>query len=298
VVILTEKKTLTEDRPEVFFSGALHDERVGPNVVIEALRLLCENYASGTNAWLKRLVQTRTIVLIPMANAWGYYHNKRTEGAYDHNRDFPINREPTDCMVTITGRTVNEVFREHLFQLAITFHPGSRFIAFEWGTSDHLAPHDKSPDHFSQYGICKTLSEWAGKTPDGETFFPFGTINSEVHPAIGRMEDWSYASSWLDNLTGNHTFQSCAPSTYGGYAPEKTEYNDAVLRCFSILIGAADNNLPLNKEHGSSEEVFEVDGVPMNIRLLLLTADLVQPYVVILEHRLIVHHGMLRAKLK
>jgi len=155
VVILTEKSTLTEDRPEVFFTGALHgDERVGPNIIIEALRLLCKNYANGTNVWLKRLVQTRTVVLIPMANVWGYYHNNRTEGAYDPNRDFPINRESTDCMVTITGRTVNEVFREHLFQLAITFHGGMRSITFDWGSLDN-----RSPDHYAQYGISEAMSD-------------------------------------------------------------------------------------------------------------------------------------------
>ena len=39
------------------------------------------------------------------------------------------------------GRAVNEVWREHAFQLAVTFHGGMVGMAYEWGSPDH--PHRK-----------------------------------------------------------------------------------------------------------------------------------------------------------
>ncbi len=37
-------------------------------------------------------------------------------------RDFPYDIQDGQCMNSITARAVNEVWRENLFQIAITFH--------------------------------------------------------------------------------------------------------------------------------------------------------------------------------
>ena len=81
------------ERPEVFFSGCLHgNERIGPPTLTELAILLVENYGlpsrsseppssshgpspslgavgGGRNAWLKRLVDTRVIYMMPTTNA-------------------------------------------------------------------------------------------------------------------------------------------------------------------------------------------------------------------------------------
>jgi hypothetical protein len=82
------------ERPEVFFSGCLHgNERIGPPTLTELAILLVENYGlparsspgpsssslgtssslgaagGGRNAWLKRLVDTRAIYMMPTTNA-------------------------------------------------------------------------------------------------------------------------------------------------------------------------------------------------------------------------------------
>jgi hypothetical protein len=41
-------------------------------------------------------------------------------------------------MNTITARTVNELFREFLFSLSITFHGGDNIIGYPWGNFAHL----------------------------------------------------------------------------------------------------------------------------------------------------------------
>ena len=54
--------------------------------------LLIENYESGANPWLRRLLDTRSIFIMPNANALGYHDNVRTENGLDPNRDFPYGK--------------------------------------------------------------------------------------------------------------------------------------------------------------------------------------------------------------
>jgi hypothetical protein len=78
IVRITNERLLTPDTPEVFFSGALHgDERVGPNTVTELARLLVEMRTGAgedrnhMNPWITRLVDTRSIYIMPTTNALG-----------------------------------------------------------------------------------------------------------------------------------------------------------------------------------------------------------------------------------
>lgn len=40
-------------------------------------------------------------------------------------------------------RAVNEVWREHAFQLALTFHGGMVAMAYEWGSPNHSHKRDE-----------------------------------------------------------------------------------------------------------------------------------------------------------
>ena len=111
--------------------------------------------------WLARLVTTRRIVIVPTANALGYYQNKREENHIDPNRDFPYDQtNPQSCMQTIAGRTLNEIFRKHLFQLSLTFHGGMEVIGYEWGAPSYS--NKVSPDDIAQHDIAKAYSQYAG----------------------------------------------------------------------------------------------------------------------------------------
>ena len=137
-----------KERPDVMLSGALHgDERVGPVATLEVAKLLAtaascqagsldifgqactafyEKYTKKQAGWLARLVSTRRIVIVPAANSNGYYKGSRWEGGFlDPNRDFAFDQDPasidgdgvsTQCMRSIAGRTLNELFLDHLFQ--------------------------------------------------------------------------------------------------------------------------------------------------------------------------------------
>ena len=129
--------------------------------------------------WLARLVATRRIVIVPTANALGYYQNKREEGRADPNRDFPYDVEdPKDCMKTIAGRTLNEVFRQHMFQLSLTFHGGMEVVGYEWGAPTWLG--HLSPDDQAQSVIGAAYSRYGGGF-DTSKPYNYGTMNDLVY---------------------------------------------------------------------------------------------------------------------
>jgi len=307
--------------PEVFLSGELHgDERVGPTTVVETAKLLlkaahCESLPRDSNSadvasneeakqcrldlanagiynrtrkWLSRLVSTRRIIILPTANALGYYRNERVENGMDPNRDFPFDLTNSNmCMRTIAGRTINELFREHMFQLSFTFHGGMQAIGYEWGAPSHSDV--KTADDSAQKEIANAYSKYAGSynaNSNSKTLYPTGDMNTLVYPVRGGMEDWAYAASWDTELV-----QPCTPSTYGGYAPEKTIYNNASLRMFNMLVEASDMKEPSEKHLGSDENLFVArqgvkngnGHVSRNLRMCLLLLDLVEPYVQLLN---------------
>ena len=226
--------------------------------------------------WLARLVATRRIVIVPTANALGYYRNKREEEHVDPNRDFPFDvKDPTKCMQTIAGRTLNEVFRQHMIQLSLTFHGGMEVVAYEWGAPTYLGSY--SPDDRAQNEIASSYSRYGGGWTQSP-MYKFGTMNDLVYYVEGGMEDWAYAASWDPDRV-----IECRATQYGGYPAEKTRYNNSTLRVFNMLVETSDTKEP--KTHlGSSGQVLMTDPannghVSRNIRLALLAADLVEPYV-------------------
>eukprot|EP01083_Nonionella_stella_P109269 318431_1 len=142
IVIITNHETWSNDvsRPHVFLSGALHgNEQVGPTTLVELIDYLLFEYKNNANnAWIKYLINNRVIILTPMTNSIGYAQSQREEqgihSRIDPNRDFPYHlRQSSECMKSIAARVINEIFREYLIQLAITFHGGMRAISYEWG---------------------------------------------------------------------------------------------------------------------------------------------------------------------
>ncbi|GMF49155.1 unnamed protein product [Phytophthora fragariaefolia] len=315
VVHLTNHSTLASDpqRPEVFISGALHgNERVGPNAAIELVALFAHatsSYAKDDNLkptvdtqrWLRELVNTRNVLVTPMTNAYGYSHNHREELTVDPNRDYNYMRAGAECMQTMTSRVVNEIWRDHIFQLAVTFHDGTRAVAYEWGSPDHYLdgdekkPSEKSPDHMAQFQISHTLANFAGVFPDGK-LYPTGTMNDVVYGVSGGMEDWGYAASWENQFYNENSqpFHPCEPTTFGGYPAEKTVYNNITHRAFNMLVETSDAKEPRAADLGNTKELYKanvdffradsikkkfVGHVPRNVRLALMMIEMVQPLV-------------------
>lgn len=321
VLVIEDKKMYEKDDanrakaelPDVYLSGALHgDERVGPVAMVEMAKLLvkaatcqakifdnitkqdCKNMKKAHSlkqlSWLARLVSTRRIVITPTTNAKGYYFNSRSEtykGSFfteylDPNRDFPFDQSSSKCMRTIAGRTCNELFLDHLFQMSMTFHGGIELIGFEWGAL--VMPGNKiSPDDNGQRILSSAMAEYAGELSSNE-LYTSGDMNSILYGVRGGMEDWVYASSWRSENS-----VQCNPSTYGGYPTSKTTYDDATVRTFNILVETSNSKNPQSSSLGSDKGLlkppFNFDNnenngyVSKTIRTGLMAIDTVQPYV-------------------
>ncbi|EGZ04509.1 hypothetical protein PHYSODRAFT_536296 [Phytophthora sojae] len=303
VIKITDESTLPDpERPELIFSGEVHgNERVGPNVVVALAELLLShaNRPDG-NPWIKHLVKTRTVVIIPTPNAYGYNHNVRRELNVDPNRDFPYNLASDDkCMVTMAARALNELWRDHLFQLGITFHAGTECITYEWGAKNHVmesGKSHKSPDDRSQQQLSRIMSRFGGKFEDSGEYYPDGTMNDVVYPVDGGMEDWGYAASWENEFTTPKPIRTCNPTSFGGYPRAKTQYNNATHRAFNVLIETSHSKQPNASSLGDSSTLSDealsdylpasemVGHIPRNVRLSLLYIDLVQPYLLWKTH--------------
>jgi predicted deacylase len=145
--------------------------------------------------WLARLVTTRRLVIVPTANALGYDRNQREEEDVDVNRDFPFDvLDSRDCMRSVAARTLNELFRDDQFQMAVTFHAGMEMIGFQWGAESYMND-PVSPDDQGQYEVARAMSQFSGSFP-GTPVYPYGISNMVVYPVRGGMEDWAYAGSW------------------------------------------------------------------------------------------------------
>lgn len=199
------------DRPQFFSSGNLHgNEWVGPVTMLELAEMLVRS-ATGRgapyNAWLARLVNTRVIVLLPVSNPYGYDRQSREDfNGLDPNRDFSYDREEinltdhtfdTNCMATTIGRAINEDFRAHLYQVAVTFHGGMQEVSWEWGSFGHqFTAGARCPDDVASELLGDTMRDYAGglQVPGSsqKQYYPAGRIDPDVYPVYGGMEDWAY----------------------------------------------------------------------------------------------------------
>ena len=293
VLEVTERASLgrSPERPDVLVSGALHgDEIVGPLVTLELGRWLLRRQAAG-DAWARRLVRTRRLLLLPLTNAVGFAQRTRRELQHDPNRDFPYQpSSPSACMTTVAARSVNELLRAHLLQLVITFHAGMQALAYVWGDFAHRggAAHNRSPDHTALQAVAAAAGRYAGSGLQGSAAsaaaaagrgaYPQGPMNDAVYPVHGGMEDWAYAASWdAPRLT------PCRPLTHGGYAAERTAtYENATARAAVYLVETSDAKQPFAASLGRPAHALRAgaagDGhVPRNLRLSLAMIDLVQP---------------------
>ncbi len=184
------------DKPQVLLSGALHgNERIGPTTLVELATFLLGRYT--LDPWVRMLLDTRTVVMVPAANAIGYFQDKREELGVDPNRDFAYDTSQQSCMRTIAARSLNEIWRSYIFSFAVTFHGGDNLLAFPWGDTAHCpgfpgackGPNGRdamlsgrqaswiSPDHTAMAQIAKFASDYAGPEAPSKERFRHGPLN-------------------------------------------------------------------------------------------------------------------------
>lgn len=292
VAELTKRSTLVGEvgRPELLVSGELHgNEVVGPQASMAFLSYMIRNYNS--DAYVREMVDTRIVTIVPTANAIGYEMDRREElqaepgknvTLYDPNRDFAFGQDPRGCMRTVAARVFNELFRKRIFRVLITFHGGTNVIGYEWGDKTHCkGPKCKpAPDYRIMHALAKRLSDNAGTAGKFEPKYPIGTMGKLVYPVDGGMEDWAYGASW------SRQDVQCTPNTFGGYPKFKTVYTSPMTRCITFLVETGLDKKPPVHTLGNSDHMLVQnapgDGhVPRNVRLLLTALDSLEPYIIL-----------------
>lgn len=73
-----------------------------------------------TDPEFNNILNTKTIVILPMANPSGYSKIRREEqqkngNSIDMNRDFPYNQAPNKCFKTAGARVIHYLFKKYIF---------------------------------------------------------------------------------------------------------------------------------------------------------------------------------------
>lgn len=306
IVYMTDFDSYTVDRPQFYASGLVHgDEIIGPTTITEFVLYYCSQKPSH---FALNLLKQKMLIFTPMTNAYGYYKRVREDIIFnekneriqvDPNRDFPYTKQKaaketsTDCMKTITARTINEIFKEHIIQSALTFHGGTNVLGHAWGNFYHLDNNQhstESPDHsaFRSFGqIMRKASSSTKNIAENIKDYVLGDMSKAVYPVDGGLEDWAYAGSWENDIEKSTSpIKTCKPSTF-------TSYNTSFippfqLRCIMFLVETADEKQPSKQSLGyfdnvinETNEIFnftKIDfygHIPRNMRLIFAGADLI-----------------------
>lgn len=256
--------------PQVFFSGALHgDERLGPVTTIALAEFLCENFS--VNPWVRHLVSSTRLILMPMPNPQGYYLSNRGEKIHgeeeDPNRDFGYFVQPNQCMKTTAARAIYEVLSHRLVVLSITFHGGTRAVGYPWGAPNHMESglSSEAPDKVAAHSIGNAAINYSNLTTR------LGPMTDTVYEVAGGMEDWAYAASWE---TGD-VVTKCSTSDYTIH-----EYNSYSFRQLMYLVEMDNNKNPEDQRLGNEDQVFiDNELVPTYLRFSLAAISMAKPYV-------------------
>ena len=323
IVFLTDFDSYTLDRPVYYISGILHgNEVIGPSSVTEFARYFCNTYNTKKNSLFHNILKNKLIILTPMTNAYGYYNGKREEKIFlekekkfefaDPNRDFPYynsTNQIVNCMRTITGRTINELFNEFIIGGAITFHGGTSVLGYAWGNYLHAHYLNKqyksteSPDHnaFDKIGTMMVKYSSSKDNLNNNIFdYILGDMTSTVYPLNGALEDWAYGGwenkEFEKNGINLRPIKTCKPDSYSPYEMIWKNNNDLdkdlidydyKLRCLMYLAEASDKKRPDLKSYGinnfnTKNDIFDFykttnffGHIPRNMRLMYTGIDLI-----------------------
>ena len=306
IVYLTDFDSLTLNRPQYYISGLVHgNEEIGPTTIVEFAKYFCDNNQS--NSLFHNILKTKMFIMTPMTNAYGYYNHNREDKVIefgnrkafeDPNRDFPYsndNKEVMPCMKTITGRTINEIFNEHIISGAITFHGGTNVLGYAWGNYIHKKGNrsTEAPDHSAFKTIGEVMRDASSSELNQKTRIPdylLGDMTSTVYPVNGGLEDWAYGGSWENDYVDQKPIKICRADSFGKYDmewKEKNNLNKEKLKCLMYLAETADDKKPIESTLGNDDafknkSIFDFENtknfyghIPRNMRLIYSGSDLI-----------------------
>ncbi|POM82313.1 Zinc carboxypeptidase family protein [Cryptosporidium meleagridis] len=266
------------DVPNILFISGIHgDEKLGVEIATEFVSSICDQYINHNNIGIKYLLTTRNIWIIPIANPWGFYHNKRTEEEIDVNRDFP-SKSGENCLQSESSKMIYNLFNLKSFVFVAALHGGLRSISYGNGYFDDIDENNKIFEF-----IAKDLQASAGKILNNSdihklSYFydQIGNIAKTVYPVKGGFEDWS-----LYGYNATHIF--CSDFIQKSHSANKGG-------SLTFLIETDHQKIPDQDTLGSKHDLFsliDLDKLPIqpshitrNIRMLLKLTEYTYPDII------------------
>jgi hypothetical protein len=188
--------------------------------------------------------------------------------------------------MSTTAKIFEKIMSNNIIQMVVTFHGGMVALGYEWGSKNHPAPNDSSPDDSANKQLATLFSEYGGTAGSGESQYKVNRINSIVYSVDGGMEDWMYAAGWDKSLVR----MDCIGNNKKKRFLRTEDVNTSSLlslsgnRALVFLVETSDAKSPPDAKLGGSAEVLHSNGkenghIPRNIRLGLMSIDLVEPYI-------------------
>lgn len=277
--------------PILLLIGGFHgDETVGTNVLYYLIDLFEKNYLK--DPFYSNLLDNVRIMLLPMANVNGIYHQTReekseTQGYLDPNRDFPFDTAAgIKCFKTSTALLIDAIFRKNLIVGCITFHGGDNSISYPWGNFAHQSK-SESGDHIAFREIAKMMAEAGSNNPSmGVQTYSTGTMQNTVYSVHGGFEDWAYGASFEKQNINKKCGLFDNPSV--GLFKDNIQYDLTSNRAFIYLIEAGHNKIPPEISLGNDLPLVSQNKykgkwghVTRNIHLSLRFAQTMKPHAVL-----------------
>ncbi|EGR28970.1 peptidyl-tRNA hydrolase, putative [Ichthyophthirius multifiliis] len=227
------------------------------------------------------VIQEMSQVIMPLPNPSGYIQNRREEQQQnieiDMNRDFPYDQKPYFCFKTAGARSINKIWKQHLFQAAITFHAGMYAIGWPYGSNNHISQKqykqtgEFAPDQKAFFIYGKRMADQASFS-DHILNYPYDTLTNSIYAVPGTFEDWSYAASWEPKISKNTTLLAKCQ----GISAEELEINDVIARSLTYLIEVGEFDYDSKKE-GTWEQIgYANKGIGHISRNIRLTLDFIK----------------------
>jgi hypothetical protein len=277
--------------PVVLLVAGFHgDEVVGTNSLYRMIELFCDNFFKQ-KLW-SNLIGNVRIMMLPMANVNGFYHQKREETVllnensteFDPNRDFPYDPDKKQgCFETSTAELLDAIFRDNIIVGCLTFHGGANSITYPWGNIPHLN-RAESGDQVAFDAVANVLTQVAGGNTNFEIKpYEIGTLEEVVYVVHGGFEDWGYGASFDTKYIDKKC--SKRENRKFGLVSDNLSYNDISNRAFLYLVEAGPEKIP-NQEHLGNKLPLESDDyskgiwghVPRNINLSTRFSQVIGPF--------------------
>jgi len=209
-LIISDRPLESETEPRIRLTGSIHgDENITTEILIHLIDYITNNY---DNKYIKTLVNTRQLFVIPMINPDGVANNTRYNlNNVDLNRNFSVEWTPHNLHGGYPfSEPESKALRDYslftIFHLSLTFHSGAVIVnmPFDYASmkNDNIIP--------LEYFLVKHLAKiytTTGSFLESEGLLvseniDMGTINGgDWYIINGSLQDWSYKDTGCIDLT-------------------------------------------------------------------------------------------------